>query len=465
MSGVTVGSWALDERAGELRRGTERMSLTRLERDLLAYLVSRQGSTVSRSELLRHAWTRASRAEDRAELLLALTLHDQAIGPVDRMKAALLALPLDELSPAVAQRVQLQRAALAFTSATLTESLAFARDALARARAVGDPTSIVRAWREVAQLERRTEGSAVGLAAWSALQAYVSQPEVAARVPPREIALVLHGIADAELHAGRPAEACELLQRGLALLAPGDLEPRATLVKSLGEVLSQLGRSREALALLAEEVRSAEPYVGSRVSVLLKVELCACMIDHGQTHEARERLPAVIEEARAGGYWAIETIAKLNLAATTEDLFRAEQLCIEASERARRMGRRELVSHAEGNVAMIRHSRGEFERARQAYRRAIDVLRDEHLRRPHLRMLDALAQAAAGDREGAHATLCGLAPSAKPYQDALEIARRALAGEWDRWRALRAGDEPRPSAVLMAFKLTAMLPGAPTVED
>ncbi|MEN0061120.1 MAG: winged helix-turn-helix domain-containing protein [Myxococcota bacterium] len=65
--GIAIGSWTWDDETRELRRGDEQLELTKLERDLLAFLIQRSGQTASRAELLREVWKYAPSVRSRAD--------------------------------------------------------------------------------------------------------------------------------------------------------------------------------------------------------------------------------------------------------------------------------------------------------------------------------------------------------------------------------------------------------------
>jgi len=77
---VQVGDLLLDLQAGRVVRGDEEVCLTRLEFDLLAYLVRSAGQVVGYDELLREVWGYADDAGSYALVRMTMSRLRDKIG-------------------------------------------------------------------------------------------------------------------------------------------------------------------------------------------------------------------------------------------------------------------------------------------------------------------------------------------------------------------------------------------------
>ncbi len=359
-----VAAWA-ETRAGD--RAEELAALIATHHvEALRYL-DELGSTSGRDEVQRAAYRWARAAGDRAAALWlaadAGRWYERALGIAET------------LGRPAAERAALARdlGKVAFGSRPAPEIEGFLRRALALFEEIGDERGAgwAESWLVLSLMQQARDDEALqsGRSALARLEPLGDTPELA------EANRLL---GQFHWRRGHSREADESLRRALAIADRIDAQAiRAAAMQDLGVLLSQTGRSVEALEVLEEAFEQAKA-AGDRVNLMrMHNNLASTLLSNGSDFaRAREIAVEGMELAKkAGGGWTgwLEgTLA--DIAFSVGDLDEAEERSRSSLEYALGAGDEPLAGQRVVFLSFLTMVRGDVEAAETSMRRADEML-------------------------------------------------------------------------------------------
>ncbi|MEO0600965.1 MAG: tetratricopeptide repeat protein, partial [Myxococcota bacterium] len=385
----------------------------------------------------QRALERAEAVNVQAQLAIALSLVESEFGPLghlEEVRERLLAIDFDpELMVELAWWH-------ALCSPHRDDGLPRARDALARAEALGQRTQVFRARLSLAAGVIRAEGAHAGV---RMLEPLLADAEAAADLGVRDVAEVLRHLAVCHYALGDGQRAQDLAIRGLSLLDPADLLARAPLLEALGQAWSLLGRREQTVEMFEREYAEAkERAPGSFETRRIGLELGASLAGLRRYAESQVILDEVMRAAEARGAMTQWIIGQLNQVANLVNAnpdgphVEAERRCVEARRRALDIGRTDLASRAESRVGRYRLWRGDLEGATEAFDNALTWMGHEAYRRSELLTNLAIAHLRSGRRPEARTVLEEMPRSSPLDAHLYKIVHAAWAEDWSSWDVL-----------------------------
>jgi class 3 adenylate cyclase/tetratricopeptide (TPR) repeat protein len=284
-------------------------------------------------------------AVDRA---MALGAHEQAVAHIERA----LTITTDD-----AERAELlERAAAASFAGLVGDTVDYARRALAAREAVGDVAGTYRATALVAQtlldLNRLDD----------AAELLTSTIESADTFPDVETEVDLYvALSRSHMRSGRPNESIAAAEHALTLAEPHNLvRPIADALNNRAASLNQLGRRREAVALMEAALRLADEGGWQALAMRLRNNLAVSVQDDDPVRAAeisREMLEITERLGHVQWYLQAASAVAANLYADMSDWDRALAIVEDAAARDV-VGSLSWVS-ARTLAVVIRAARGE----------------------------------------------------------------------------------------------------------